>query len=82
MTVERGRVVGRRKKSDEGVAAGAEAERAPSRIKAHPERLALVGLAQVRRSMQNPRSIDEKSPGFVELVSNVRAAGVLVPVHL
>lgn len=44
--------------------------------------LSALSVADVIPTSDNPRVISEKDPAFLELVESVKAAGVLVPVHV
>jgi len=41
-----------------------------------------IEVSNIVSSKDNPRIINEKSQGFLELVASVRAAGVMVPIHV
>lgn len=45
------------------------------------EELREVAVADCIPTKENPRVIDEKSPGFQELLESVRGSGILVPPH-
>ena len=42
----------------------------------------MLNVVQIEINKDNPRTVDEKSESFRELVDSVRASGVLVPVHI
>jgi len=46
------------------------------------EQLVELDVKSITPSGDNPRTINKKDPGFLELVESVKAQGVIVPVHV
>ncbi|GAH78556.1 unnamed protein product, partial [marine sediment metagenome] len=46
------------------------------------EQLVELPVTDILPSGNNPRIINEKDPGFIELIKSIRARGVVVPIHV
>lgn len=46
------------------------------------EKIEYLKVSDIIPTADNPRNINTKSPGFVELVTSIKGAGVKVPVHV
>ena len=60
----------------------AEQVEAANAAAAKPKGYCLIAVSDITATKDNPRHIDETNPEFLELVEDIRAQGVVVPVHV